>query len=179
MGTFASIETGEPDLISKGQDPTDIFFSFRKQNTSPVPDDQFETVIPFVIYRYQLPSDLYPDAQPNLLQVSPLIDRISYGYQGGSLRLKDPFFRLVAFNDDTPLIQVPVDGTFNRTNREAYTVDQASKYPNIPYLKGMNSLVWWIDPMPVAEGAKYQYLIVHFTKRGEIDRIIPTNPVQH
>jgi len=42
-----------------------------------------------------------------------------------------------------------------------------------------NSMVWWVDPMPVAKGAKYQYIIVHFTKRGEISRVIPTNQVQH
>jgi len=181
MGVFGSVEAGSPELMTKDSDPLDIFFSFRKQNTSPVPEGQFESVIPFVVYRYQLPSSVYPDAQPNLVQVSPLIDRLAYGYLGGAIKIKDPFFRLVAFNseaDPVELLSVPVEGTFHRDG-SGFTVDRANKWRSVPYLNGSNSMVWWVDPMPVAKGAKYQYLIVHFTKRGEISRVIPTNQVQH
>ena len=43
------------------------------------------------------------------------------------------------------------------------------------YLTPFNTLVYWVDRMPVVSGARYQYLIVHFSDLGEIDRIIPTN----
>ena len=54
---------------------------------------------------------------------------------------------------------------------------QPVKFPNTEYLKGINTLMCWVDPMPVAKGARYQYLIVHFNERGEINRVIPTNYV--
>jgi len=180
MGVFSAINS-HTGTIAKSEDPTGVFFSFRKQNISPVPAGQIESVIPFAVYRYQLPSSLYPNATPNIVQVSPLIDRLAYGLFDGNHRIMDPFFRLVPFKDsnDRVLGKLPVQGYFSRDKLQ-YPAEYPTAYePTLPYIHGCNTMIWWLDPMPVARGAKYQYLIVHFTVRGEIDRVIPTNYVQH
>jgi len=179
MGTYNSIEGGT--FFNGGRDPLSIFFSFRKQNIHPVPADQLEPVLPFVVYRHQVPSEVYPAAVPNLVQVSPLLDRIGYKESGNGFRiLRDPFFRFIPFNAisvGSPYY-LPVGGTFSRNLQNA-VIANPNQHANVPYLKDYDTMVCWVDPMPVARGASYQYLIVHFTPRGEIDRVIPTNVVKH
>jgi len=180
MGVFKALNSST-GTIAKSEDPTDVFFSFRKQNINPVPAGQIESIIPFAIYRYQLSSTLYPNAVPNIVQVSPLIDRLAYGSFDGNNRIMDPFFRLITFNDSNNRVlgRLPVRGYFSREKLQ-YPPEYPTAYePTLPYIKDSNMMIWWLDPMPVARGAKYQYLIVHFTERGEIDRVIPTNYVQH
>jgi hypothetical protein len=46
------------------------------------------------------------------------------------------------------------------------------------YADDANNYIFVLDRMPVIRGAKYQYLIVRFDKRGEIRDVIPVNPVQ-
>ena len=171
--------------IDRDTDPLSLFFSFRKQNTQQINPGELESIIPFVVYRHQLPTEDNPDIVPNLVQVSPLIDRIAYKDHEGSVavdphrEIRDPFFRFrsaLGTNEGQQPYDVPVQGTFQREMDEA-ALGQPVKFPNTEYLKGINTLMCWVDPMPVAKGARYQYLIVHFNERGEIDRVIPTNYV--
>jgi hypothetical protein len=171
--------------IDKDTDPLSLLFSFRKQNIHPAPENQIQSIAPFVIYRHQLPTEAKPDIVPNLIQVSPLIDRIAYKDHAGGLaaegyrEIRDPFFRFKGINADIAgggAYQVPVEGTFCR-DLQGTVLGIPAQYPDTEYLKDCDTLMCWIDPMPVAKGARYQYLIVHFTQRGEIDRVIPTNYV--
>lgn len=178
VGLFEAVDSGTPSIITIDTDPLDLFFSFRKQNIHPMPADQLESIIPFVIYRHQLPSSAYPNAVVNLVQVSPLIDRMAYKDTTPNRQIRDPFFRIIGVFDSSPAYRVPVSGGFSREPAKSkLTIAGAEGHLDVPYLKDCDSLLYWVDPMPVARGAKYQYLIVHFDPRGEIDRVIPTNPV--
>jgi hypothetical protein len=185
MGAFNSFEGNI--FISPDLDPLDIFFTFRKQNIHPIAPEGRETIYPFVIYRHQVSSDAYPNAVPNLVQVSPLIDRITYqDAKLGERILRDPFFRFMDKRNlpdttspsGTPAFHLPMGGTFSRS-LEGTVLGDPIQFPSVPYLRDFRNLMFWVDPMPVARGAKYQYLIVHFTDRGEVERVIPTNAVQH
>jgi hypothetical protein len=128
-----------------------------------------------------------------------LIDR--YGYRnvvdGVAVRteVRDPFLGFQPWERNA--IEVPIKGRFQadkepfRPNPPATDDAPAGEYVvGIPtdvdppvefpqYLIGSMGAVFWKDPMPVAKGAKYRYLIVRFDDRGEIRAVIPTNPVQH
>lgn len=176
MGTMFSEPIGNDFTVELGKDPLDFFFSFRKQNIHPISADQLESIIPFVVYRHQLPSPAYPSAVANLVQVSPLIDRIAYKDNSSYRAIRDPFIRIINVNNSLPEYKIPVSGGFSRDpGKSSLVTDNAEAHATLPYLKDCNSLLYWVDPMPVARGAKYQYLIVHFDPRGEIDRVIPTN----
>lgn len=159
-------------------DPSTYGLRLRPQGTAG-PD---ESLFPFVIYRHQLPSARYPAAVPNLVQVSPRIDRISYRRQVFGVAVRDPFVAFLPFDEDLPL---PLVGTFDATlpgafdsTGSGYTVGDASSLSlRPPYLVGVNHAMVWKDPMPAARGALYRYLLVQFDADGEIKRIIPTNPV--
>lgn len=190
MGAFKSFrrqDHKDPFIshIDKDTDPLGLLFSFRKQNIHPAPENQIQSIAPFVIYRHQLPTKAKPDIVPNLVQISPLIDRIAYkdhdgGVAAGGYReIRDPFFRFKSITGATPgqePYQVPVQGTFCR-DLQGTVLGIPAQHPDTEYLKGCDTLMCWLDPMPVAKGARYQYLIVHFNERGEIDRVIPTNYV--
>lgn len=185
MGAYNAIEANV--IIEDTFDPMDIFFTFRKQNVHPVSPQAVETIYPFVIYRHQVASNLYPNAVPNLVQVSPLIDRLTYqNDRPGERRIRDPFFRFVekgslpdaTDSNGNPLFGLPVGGTFSRTLANT-VLDLPEQHLDLPYLKPFQHLMFWVDPMPVVKNARYQYLTVHFDDRGEIERVIPTNTVQH
>ncbi len=185
MGAFNAFEG--KNSIGPDLDPLDIFFTFRRQNIHPIDPKGNETIYPFIVYRHQLPSNAYPNAVPNLVQVSPLIDRITYQDLAAAGRiLRDPFFRFLNKRDlpnttapnGNPAFHLPMGGTFSRSLEKTVLADPI-KFADVPYLRDFDKLMFWVDPLPVARGAKYQYLIVHFTDRGEVDRVIPTNPVQH
>ena len=135
-----------------------------------------ESIFPFVVYRYQMPSPRYPAAVPNLVQVSPRIDRISHGQNLSGFSVRDPFLAFLPINASLPL---PLTGTF-RTDGTGYTVGNVlgmlgSTRPL--YVRNFTHALVWKDPMPAARGARYRYLMVQFDADGEIKRILPTNPV--
>lgn len=137
-------------------------------------------IFPFVVYRHQVPSDRFPQAVPNVLQVSPLIDRINTSPAGvDSFVLRDPYIVPVSFGE----VAVPVTGVFDVDDPQE--VDAGLELvPSVPsgqlpaYLGNSTHGLYWVDHMPVIEGAAYRYLIVQFSANGEIRRIIPTNPVE-
>jgi hypothetical protein len=137
-------------------------------------------IFPFVVYRHQLPSARFPQAVPNLLQVSPQIDRINTTPAGAnSFVLRDPYIVPVSLN----MVPVPVSGTFDVDDPQEVNagLNLVSMVPSgqLPaYLGNSTSGLYWVDHMPVIEGATYRYLIVQFSANGEIRRVIPTNPVE-
>ncbi|ADE55158.1 hypothetical protein [Coraliomargarita akajimensis] len=175
------------------RDPLEWLFNYRKQNTEALPADALESIVPFVVYRYQVDSTRFPNAQPNLVQVTPLIDRISYqtltDNQNGVqyFRARDPFFIFRVFDQSWPsAMPVPLSGEFSRDTSTFVTgVPTPGDPANPEYLKldtagnPFESTMWIRDVIPASRGASYQYLLVHFTERGEISRIIPTNTITH
>lgn len=216
MGASAGILVGAyPAVFSNEQsqkgnflanrDPMDWLFKYRKQPGESVSSDDLEALAPFIIYRYQVSSPRYPNAKPNLVQVTPLIDRMAYqtlsskdqnGREFDYYCVQDPFFLFTPLDQSSPVpMPVPLSGLFSRDPASFTTGIASSNDPaaNPPYLQPENingpgggspayrilSAIWVRDTQPVAEGASYQYLIVPFTERGEIKRVIPTNTISH
>lgn len=137
---------------------------------------------PFVVYRYQVPNSEFPEAVPNLVQVSPLIDRMAYKKEepkDGSAPyhvVRDPFFRFVQLRGSN--VPVALDGIYGPDSQPVTgTPDFTAPLP--PYLEDKDGLIIWIDPMPYIKQASYRYLIVRLDPdSGEISRVIPTNVVE-
>ena len=172
-------------------DPKSWFFHYRKQADGPQ-TDQTESILGFVVYRHQVPSERFPEARPNLVQITPLIDRVTH-YPDPftkSTVIDDPFLLFKSFEDTSaPDFFVPYQGTFSR-DPATFTLNTAvasaalNPYLQFPpeYAIGETheaTTMWVRDTLPVTRGASYQYLIVHFTERGEIARVIPTNLISH
>ena len=175
----------------RGIPPTSWLFHYRKQ-AGGSPSEQTESILRFVVYRHQVSSNRFPNARPNLVQITPLIDRLTY-YQDkttGSFVVEDPFFIFKPY--DSPKASsffVPYQGGFSR-NPGTFTLNTAAASADLnPYLqfpekftagqKFEGNTMWVKDTLPVTRKASYQYLIVHFTERGEIARVIPTNIISH
>lgn len=171
--------------------PSSWLFQYRKQ-AGGSPTEQTESILRFVVYRHQVISSRFPDARPNLVQVTPLIDRMTF-YEdkaSGVLIVDDPFFLFKPFTArGGGSFLVPDQGTFSRnpatfTRSDAATSAVANPYLQFPDIYDLEkafegNTIWVKDTLPVTRGASYQYLIVHFTPRGEIARVIPTNVISH
>jgi hypothetical protein len=108
-----------------------------------------EVIFPCALYRYQVPNVNFPVTSGDVIQVSPLMEKISYAVFGtaGSSRqtiIADPFLT------------------------ETYTTDNNGRF-----------LWFWLrDTQPQISGARYKYAVVRFKPNHEIDQIIPTNDVE-
>jgi hypothetical protein len=164
-------------LVNSAVPPEKWLFGIRETIDD---SSQLASLMPFMVYRHQLPSAAFPSARPNLVQCTPLIDRISWvrintdkeqGYQ-----VADPFLAFVS-TAQTP-IQVPFAGSWNDDTPPS--LDLPSSLTNRPaYLAGTTGLIFVRDNLPVIRGAKYRHLLVQFDPRGEVKRVIPLQPVQH
>ena len=110
------------------------------------------TLLPCVLFRYQVPNAKFPVVSGDVSQVSPMLEDIAYQTatypSGGSPVpahiLKDPFIAGI------PHASIPNNG------------DTIGAY------------LYALDRQPVVRGAEYKYLLVRFNARTrEIDRIVP------
>lgn len=184
------------------RDPLDWLFKTRAQPTETAVSEELESIVPFVIYRYQVPSTRFPSAQPNLIQITPLIDRMAYETKKSKdkdsndysfFHVQDPFFIFSNVNQTSPApMPVPVDGIFSRdpgtfTTQTLLGTDDpnAPRYMQVENTQDLvgiadrDSAIWVRDTQPASSGASYQYLIVSFSEVGEIKRVIPTNVLSH
>ena len=168
-GSYAVLNSSEP--------PEKFLFKVRETGEDVT---QLTDLMPFMLYRYQMPSVDFPSARANLVQCTPLIDRISWNYlsteQTEGYGIRDPF--LVFIDNSQARFKVPFSGIWDDGNSPA--LDFPSSLTNRPlYLESCTGMIFVKDPLPVIRGAKYRHLLVQFEERGEIKRIIPIQPVQH
>ncbi|GAA5484713.1 hypothetical protein [Haloferula sargassicola] len=181
MGAYDRVyeQTSKGDIAYLGDDlePLDRLFRFRAQGGGNTAD--MLPLAPFVVYRYQVPNAVFPDAVPNIVQVSPRIDRMAWvksNSSGQILRVvRDPFFRFPDLR--TTDVRVAVDGIYGPDETPVSLAGKDAFSDPPPYLEGKEGLIVWIDPMPYIKDASYRYLIVRFGDNGEISRVIPTNVV--
>lgn len=83
------IKTGEIQLFNSGN-PMDHLYANAVQTN--------QTVMPCVLYRYQLTNDLYQTVSGDVAQVSPLMEDIAYGTSGATVSMYDPY---IAINKQT------------------------------------------------------------------------------
>jgi hypothetical protein len=146
--TNASIAAGSsffharPQVLRDVTDPT-AFFQTNISGSS---------ALPLTLYRYQVPSARFPKVSGDLIQASPLVERVAFQqtYTNGVpyAVIHDPF---VVY--------------------EGYRINFASTSVSLiaGYLK---------DTTPVIRGARYRYLIARFQSDGEIAEVIPTNEIE-
>jgi hypothetical protein len=160
-------------------DPTQLLFKLRTVKDDP---STAEDLMPFMIYRHQLPSAEFPNARPNLVQCSPLLDRISSVEEplnGKQVRfVRDPYFSFIAKPTGGFLAVFPSQQTTTAPSGGQQSAT-TTEPPVPPYLEGATGIIVAKDLLPVIEGAKYQHLIVRFDDRGEIKQVIPLQPIQH
>ncbi|WP_193214472.1 hypothetical protein [Luteolibacter marinus] len=175
-GQIEASGQGKGSQIQGDIPPEELLFKLRTSAEDP---GSVEALMPFMIYRYQMPSTLFPDARPNLVQCTPLLDRMSwvrapFGKDPG-FQLSDPFFRVRPFDGTLP---IPLSGDWTDAVLPV-TGNPASAATKPPYLGSATGMILVEDPLPVIKGAKYRHLFVRYTERGEIRHVIPLEPVQH
>jgi hypothetical protein len=165
-------------MLFSPEPPENYLFKLRKNRSAAA---SLEELMPFMLYRYQVDSETFTNARANLVQCTPLIDRISWKVEGDVQlgnsyhAVRDPFFQFVSLNFQIPL---PVSGNWSDTATPIMG-SPLSFNPRPPYLEDATGLILLNDPLPVTTGAKYRHLIVQFDPRGEIKRVIPLDPIQH
>lgn len=164
-------------LVNTTTTPDTWLFKMRESSGDAT---KLRNLMPFMVYRYQVASSAFPSARANLVQCTPLIDRISGIYlksgKEEGYQVYDPFLFFVASAQTN--IKVPFSGTWN--DSKPPLLDFPDSTTNRPaYLENSTGMIFVKDSLPVTQGAKYRHLIVQFEERGEIKRIIPLQPVQH
>jgi hypothetical protein len=130
-----------------------MFAGLVKPESFAYTNSQGESILPAVLYRFQVPSTALPQVSGDLVQVSPRMREIAavatnVPNLGLFTRIDDPFIRLTALG------QVP--GGENKLER---------------------ALVL-LDTTPVIIGANYAYLLVRFNDAGEVLNVVPTTLVE-
>lgn len=149
------LETLPPIFDSLGQVPGETpIFHLPKEF---VPETLFyhrlggDPLLPFVLYRYQVPNDEWPTVSGDVYQVSPLIEGIAgsvgpSGWGEDTLRVYDPYFMLA---------------------RAGTSADGDRIYFHL-YVK---------DTQPLVRGADYRYILVRYGENREIASAQRLGPV--
>lgn len=111
--------------------------------------DDGTTVLPVVLYRYQVPNADFPTVSGDVIQASPLMEKIAYEQTN-----MNPYGPVTIIRD--PFIGV-------------YGVPAAG----VPFYN-----IYLLDTQPMVIGARYAYLLVRFGPDREIEEVIPTNEVE-
>lgn len=114
-------------------------------------DRNGRSLLPLLIYRFQVPNAEYPNVSGDLVQVSPLMEEIAYDWVnqadlGNMTVVRDPFIALTEPRQITDNFALP-------------------------------GFIYLLDTQPVIEGARYGYLVVRLAENREILEIIPTAAV--
>lgn len=116
-----------------------------------------ESLLPMVLYRYQVPSTLYPSStlSGDIVQVSPLIEEIAAtGPVTVSIPQTGQTYDLYAMRDPFLHVMKLFEFGLDRTHG-----------------------IFVKDTQPAIRGAAYVYLLVRFSERGEIVEVVPTSPL--
>ncbi|MBK8038404.1 MAG: hypothetical protein IPK22_14920 [Verrucomicrobiaceae bacterium] len=106
-------------------------------------------ILPVALYRVQVPNTNFATVSGDIVQVSPMMEKIAQVVSGPNKVITDPFIAILHQSDS------PLTGT-------------AAHYDHDIFL---------LDRQPVIKGATYKYLLVRFGPTKEIERVIVTNTV--
>jgi hypothetical protein len=106
-------------------------------------------ILPAALYRVQIANANFASVSGDIVQVSPLMERIAQFDNGLNTKVTDPFIAIL-HRTDSPLAA------------------SASNFDHDIFL---------LDRQPVLKGATYKYLLVRFNPSKEIERVIVTNTV--
>ncbi len=106
-------------------------------------------IFPVALYRVQIANANFSSVSGDIVQVSPMMEKIAQFASGPTTKVTDPFIAIL-HRADSPLAA------------------SASNFDHDIFL---------LDRQPVLKGATYKYLLVRFNPSKEIERVIVTNPV--
>ncbi len=106
-------------------------------------------ILPIALYRVQVTNTKYPTVPGDIVQVSPLMEKITQFDSAGKNNVIDPFIAILS----SAITGLP------RT------------------ITGSDQDILLIDRQPVLKGARYKYLVVRFSPTKEIERVSATNTV--
>jgi predicted nucleic acid-binding protein len=109
-------------------------------------------VLPVVLYRQQVTNALLPNVSGDVIQVSPIVHRLTW-----EVRALDAELHAAVLVD--PFVAV---------TRHWVNGDVTGGPPD----------VWLLDTHPVVSGARYRYWLVRFAPSGELDSLIPAGEVE-
>lgn len=138
---FAAYAVG---LLSAYADPNASIFRRASAN----PTRRGESLLPFAMYRQQITNSAFPRVSGDLVQVSPLIDRIPWKEDA------DRAFKIITIPDCLFAIRD----------------EQANQV--------FHGTIYLRDQQPVVRGARYRYFLVRFLPNGEVDQIIQAGEVE-
>lgn len=108
-----------------------------------------DRVFPCALYRFQVPNTNFPTVSGDVIQVSPLMEKIAYEW------------RTVKDQSTNTYIQDPFVAVSDLSLNDNYY-----------------EFFWLRDMQPQISGATYRYVLVRFDPVShEIDQLIPSNPV--
>lgn len=173
-----SNSNGSESTLASPKSPEHYLFQTRANRDEA---GSLTNLMPFMLFRYQEPSALFPQARANIVQCTPLIDRISWRYDDKAVPpayvIRDPYLQFFPYDKKNNLpFALPVSGQWNDA-----TAPLTSNLlnPQPPYLENTTGLILLRDLLPITQGAKYRHIIVQYDSKGEIRRVIPLNPIQH
>lgn len=137
------VETGEFSMLEGSVQPESFLYT----------NSLGDSLLPVVLYRFQVPSTDLPQVSGDLVQVSPYMNRIA-----------------------TVTTNVPNLGVFTRIEDPFVALTTMGAIPGNNQTAERNLLL--LDTTPVIIGANYAYLLVRFTDFGEVDKVIPTTLVE-
>jgi hypothetical protein len=133
-----------PQWISGRVDPMSLLY------TNPAGEKLF----PMALYRFQVTNSLFPRVSGDIVQVSPLLENISYQITNYTIVFGNQVLHVT-----------------NSLLRDSYIV-----YDRLVLSDTLHLFFMMVpDTQPVISGARYKYLLVRFRKNGEIAEVIPTN----
>jgi hypothetical protein len=143
-------DTLQAPYIIPGDDPHSYLFRSYDVSSSEGTDETEYSPLPCVLYRYQVPSEDFPNPSGAVVQVSPLIREIAWERDYGGF-----------------------DGSFNAIHDNFLRAWQLESSLS----SGATHGIYILDTQPILAGASYRYLLIRFGPDGEIDRIIPTRTI--
>lgn len=136
-----------PQWLSGGINPMSLLFT----------NQSGSNIFPLMLYRCQVPNTRFPNVSGDIVQVSPLMENISYQITNFCIN----------FGSQTVCYT-------NSLLRDSYIL-----YDFYPITDLFNYFFMYLqDTQPVISGARYRYLVVRFRKNGEIAEVIPTNEME-
>ncbi len=106
-----------------------------------------DSLFPCAMYRYQVKNALFPTPSGDVIQVSPLMEKIAYQLSGSQ-------------------------GQTNTLILDPFVTCTSSTSGGHNYL-----YLWLVDTQPQISGARYKYVLVRFKGNHEVDQLIPSNEV--
>jgi hypothetical protein len=137
--------------VSTLQDPTTRLYINNDVYTAEPLESPRGTVLPVAMYRVQIANANFPTVPGDIVQVTPMMERIAYvkDFINNRVEVTDPWITILNVAD------CPLPATDVSYDHQIYLVDR----------------------QPVLKGARYKYLLARFSPTKEIERVIVTNTV--